>query len=154
MEIADNEVPVYRQVFLKDLEAIAALEAEIFPEPYLYFMLRQLFDMHGNQWLVAELGGELIGYALTMVRDAKALLFTLAVATDMQHCGSGRALLERAVQRCIGAGAVDVELTVDPDNRLALNMFEQAGFICVGFDSSYFGPGCPRRLMRYRSHYL
>lgn len=154
MEIADNEVPVYRQVFLKDLDAIVLLEAETFTDPYQYVMLRQFFELHGNEWLAAELGGEVIGYVLTMVRDAKALLFSLAVAPAMQHCGSGRELLDRAVLRCLAAGATEIELTVHPDNESALNMFEQAGFIPVGFDSSYFGPGRPRRIMRYGGQHL
>src|SRR6266568_8002929 len=79
MENAHVPQPVYRSARLVDLHDIADIEAAVFPEPYLYLMLRQLFELHGSEWLVAELDGAVIGYALTLERRGRSVLFTFAV---------------------------------------------------------------------------
>ncbi|MFF3572313.1 GNAT family N-acetyltransferase [Nocardia jiangxiensis] len=150
MDTADDREPVYRRASIGDLEAIAALEAEIFSEPYLQLMLRQLFELHGSQWLVAELDGLVIGYALTLVRDRRSLLFTYAVHRPLRNRGFGRALLDHAMRCCSEAGANEMELTVRPDNQPAFNIFKAANFQSIGYDDQYFGPGEPRRVMKRR----
>ncbi|MET7769691.1 GNAT family N-acetyltransferase [Nocardia sp. NPDC005366] len=141
----------YRHARFDDLEDLADLEAKVFTEaPYQYLMLRQLFDLHGSDWLVAELDGKVIGYALTLERGGRALLFTFAVDKQYQRQGYGRGLLTRALQVCSDLGAEVMNLTVRPDNRRAGALFEQAGFEFVKHDEAYFGEGEPRDLFEYR----
>ncbi|MEU5762194.1 GNAT family N-acetyltransferase [Nocardia sp. NPDC047648] len=150
MNIAKAPQVEYRQACFADIEDIAAIEAEVFAEPYLYLMLRQLFDLHGSEWLVAEVEGAVIGYALTLEKSGRALLFTFAVAKRYQGEGYGHALLTRTLQTCRKIGAEVVYLTVRPDNRLAGNLFQRAGFEFVEHDDRYFGPGEPRDVFEYR----
>ncbi|MCM6774223.1 GNAT family N-acetyltransferase [Nocardia sp. CDC159] len=152
MESTQVPQPVYRQARFTDLDDIAAIEDEVFGEPYRYLMLRQLFDLHGSDWLVAELGGAVIGYALTLEKGGRALLFTFAVAKQFQCRGYGRALLEHTLERSRAIGAEVEYLTVRPDNLPASNLFKQAGFVFVAHDERYFGPGEPRDLYEYRLH--
>ncbi|RDI64779.1 GNAT family N-acetyltransferase [Nocardia pseudobrasiliensis] len=144
--------PEYRQARFSDLEAIAAIEDEVFDEPYRYLMLRQLYDLHGSDWLVAELDGNVIGYALTLEKARRALLFTFAVAKRFQSRGYGRALLEHTLERSRAIGAEVEYLTVRPDNLPASNLFKQAGFVFVAHDERYFGAGEPRDLYEYHLH--
>ncbi|MBU3065791.1 GNAT family N-acetyltransferase [Nocardia sp. NEAU-G5] len=150
MENARVPRPVYRRARFADLDDIAALEAEVFNEPYLFLMLRQLFDLHGSEWLVAEMDNAVIGYALTLEKGGRALLFTFAVAKHLQGRGYGRALLERALESCAEIGADVMYLTVRPDNHPASNLFKQAGFVFTEHDDQYFGPGEPRDLFEYK----
>jgi ribosomal-protein-alanine N-acetyltransferase len=150
MENAPAQQPVYRSARFADLNDIAAIEAEVFAEPYLYLMLRQLFDLHGSEWLVAESGGAVIGYALTLEKGGRALLFTFAVAKRLQGRGYGRALLDRALDCCASTGAEVMYLTVRPDNHAASNLFKQAGFVFTEYNDQYFGPGEPRELFEYK----
>ncbi|MBB5911356.1 ribosomal-protein-alanine N-acetyltransferase [Nocardia transvalensis] len=150
MDITKAPQPEYRQARFADLEAIAAIEAEVFAEPYLYLMLRQLFDLHGSEWLVAEVDGVPIGYALTLQKAGRALLFTFAVDKEHQGLGFGRALLDRAMQVCRELGTDVMYLTVRPDNQSASNLFKRAGFEFVSHDERYFGPGEPRDLFEFR----
>ena len=152
MDIAEAPQPVYRQARFADLEDIAAIESEVFGEPYLYLMLRQLYDLHGAEWLVAEVAGTVIGYALTLEKSGRALLFTFAVAKRYQGAGFGRALLNQTLHVCRELGADTVYLTVRPDNHPAGNLFKQAGFEFIEHDDRYFGPGEPRDLYEYRLH--
>ncbi|MEU1983254.1 GNAT family N-acetyltransferase [Nocardia sp. NPDC019395] len=150
MDIAEAPQPEYRQARFADLEDIAAVEAEVFAEPYLYLMLRQLFDLHGREWLVAEVDRAVIGYALTLEKDRRALLFTFAVAKRYQGAGYGRALLDQMLHMCRERGTHTVHLTVRPDNHPASGLFKQAGFDFREHDETYFGPGEPRDLYEYR----
>ncbi|WP_227980978.1 GNAT family N-acetyltransferase [Nocardia spumae] len=149
MEIAHDPRPEYRQARFTDLNDIAAIEAEVFAEPYLYLMLRQLFELHGTAWLVAEIDGAVIGYALVLEKDGKALLFTFAVARRWQGRDYGRALLEAALARCRDLGAREMSLTVRPDNLRAGNLFKRVGFVFRTHDDRYFGPGEPRDVYAY-----
>ncbi|MBF6174014.1 GNAT family N-acetyltransferase [Nocardia blacklockiae] len=150
MTIATAPQPDYRSALFTDLEQVAAIEAEVFAEPYRYLMLRQLFELHGSDWLVAELAGAVIGYALTLGNSRRALLFTFAVAHGYQRSGYGRTLLDRTLRRCRERGAEVAYLTVRPDNQSASNLFKQAGFEFVAHDDRYFGPGEPRDVFEYR----
>lgn len=150
MDIAEAPQPEYRQARFADLEDIAAIEAEVFAEPYLYLMLRQLFDLHGREWLVAEVGGTVIGYALTLEKNGRALLFTFAVAKRYQGAGYGRGLLNHTLHVCRDMGTRTVYLTVRPDNHPASSLFKQAGFDFCEHVETYFGEGEPRDVYEYR----
>ncbi|WP_280268967.1 GNAT family N-acetyltransferase [Nocardia wallacei] len=149
MDIAKAPLPNYRPARFADLDDLAAIESEVFAEPYLYLMLRQLFDLHGAEWLVAEVDDTVIGYALTLEKSGRALLFTFAVAKQYQGLGYGRALLDRTLQVFREQGADVMYLTVRPDNHPASNLFKQAGFEFVEHDDRYFGPGEPRDVFKY-----
>ncbi|WP_024806110.1 GNAT family N-acetyltransferase [Nocardia sp. BMG51109] len=150
MDTAEAPRPEYRQARFTDLDDIAAIEAEVFAEPYRYLMLRQLFELHGPAWLVAEVDGAVIGYALILEKDRRALLFTFSVAKQCQGLGYGRGLLERALRACRQQGVEMMYLTVRPDNHPARNLFAQVGFDCVDHDDEYFGQDEPRDVFEYR----
>ncbi|MQY17699.1 GNAT family N-acetyltransferase [Nocardia macrotermitis] len=138
---------VYRKPRLDDLDRIMAIEGEVFPETPLYYIMRQLFDVHRTDWLVAELDGIVIGYALIMAYEKRALLSTFAVIEQQQGRGYGRELLTRAMQHCRDKGLDIMWLTVRPANKHAMRMFMKAGFTVVNEDDNYFGPGVARKVM-------
>jgi|GEM_PF-4732562 ribosomal-protein-alanine N-acetyltransferase len=150
MENAHVPQPVYRRARFADLGDIAATESEVFTEPYLFLMLRQLFDLHGSDWMVAELDDAVIGYALILEKGGQALLFTLAVTMRLRGRGYGRELLDRAVDSCARMGAQVMHATVRPDNHPARNLFKKVGFVVVEHDDRYFGPGEPRDVLEYQ----
>jgi ribosomal-protein-alanine N-acetyltransferase len=150
MEIAHIRQPVYRPACFADLAHIAALEAQVFREPYLFLMLRQLYDLHGDRWLVAESAGTVVGYALVLEKAGRALLFTFAVVGPYQRRGYGRALLDHALECNRVAGTEVMYSTVRPDNQAASNLFKQAGFTFIEHDDQYFGPGEPRDVYAYQ----
>ncbi len=148
---SDTEAqPLYRSARFEDIEDIAAIEAEAFDEPYRYLMLRQLFDLHSEEWIVAELDGSVVGYALTLTRAGRALLFTFAVTEGRRGRGIGRALLDHALRNDARLGAEIVYLTVRPDNSVARKLFLDIGFELVMHDNHYFGTVEPRDVLEYR----
>ncbi|MCP2320562.1 ribosomal-protein-alanine N-acetyltransferase [Nocardia amikacinitolerans] len=144
--------PVFRTAQLDDLEDIAALEREQFDDQSLsYVALRQLFELHGTNWVVAELDGAVRGYALVGVDTGRrGWVMGLAVATNYHGRKLGRALLELAVARCRAAPVDSVYLTVRPSDEIASRLYKSVGFELAEHDEQYFGPGQPRDVLRYR----
>ncbi|WP_019927979.1 GNAT family N-acetyltransferase [Nocardia sp. BMG111209] len=150
MEIAAVPQPAYRQATLPDLDGIAAIEAEVFDQPYQYQHLRQLFEVDPASFMVADLGGAVVGYTIGQVRGRQVWLLSFGVACVFQSRGYGRALLDRTLRRFEASGSDAVCLTVAPDNLTAYNLFKQKGFEFVRHDERYFGPGEPRDVLACR----
>ncbi|MEV6325850.1 N-acetyltransferase [Nocardia sp. NPDC051787] len=149
--------PVFRSASLGDLADIAALEQTEFGElAYPYFALRQLFDLHGNHWVVIDLHGTIGGYAMVALGSPHcAWVIGLTVAPQCRGRGYGRALLDGALARCRVARVDDVFLTVRPNDQPASNLYKTAGFVWTGHEDGYFGAGEPRdvlvRRIRHRT---
>ncbi|WP_433200463.1 GNAT family N-acetyltransferase [Nocardia sp. CA-107356] len=141
--------PVFRTATLADLDDIAALEREHFGDLcYPYVMLRQLFDLHGSEWVVAEIGGRVRGYALVGVGTRRrGWVMGLAVAPRYRNRGVGRALLDRAVTSCRTAQADSVYITVRPTDQRVVDLYKNAGFRWAGHEQRYFGAGEPRDVL-------
>jgi ribosomal-protein-alanine N-acetyltransferase len=144
--------PVYRSAIRRDLGDIAALEREMFPEnPFHYVILRQLFDLHGAHWVVADIGAKARGYALVGI-DApqRGWVLGLAVEPAYQCHGIGTALLQRAVARCRTALVDTVCMTMRPGDQGLARLYHKAGFSLAASDPDYFGEGHARDLLIHR----
>ncbi|MFJ9904105.1 GNAT family N-acetyltransferase [Streptomyces sp. NPDC101152] len=135
-----------------DLEALALLEREIFPEePYPYFVLRQMYDLHPGHLLVLDDGTALKGYVLvaTPPDDGPSWVLGLGITRDERGRGHGRRLMREALRRLRADGVREVCLTVDPANLAAIVLYESLGFTAdEGVRKDYFGPGADRLVMR------
>ncbi|WP_405487245.1 GNAT family N-acetyltransferase [Nocardia sp. NBC_00511] len=134
---------------MADLNAIRALEEIEFKHlAYPYFVLRQLFELHGADWTVAEEHGEVCGYVLTALgNDGNAWFMGLAVARHCRGRGYGRALLESALAHCHRAEVEQVFVTVQPGNRDAYHLYKEVGFVWADHDPGYFGADEPRDVL-------
>ena len=74
-----------------DLDEIARQDAEVFGEPYPFFVLRQLLDLDPELLLVAEDAGVLRGHAIG-ARGAgdSAWVLAIAVATGASRISATR----------------------------------------------------------------
>ena len=86
--------------------------------------------------LVAEQGGELIGFSATEPRrradgavDPHAEIWTIGVRPDRQGAGLGRQLLRWGVAHLRELGVETVELSVNGRNPRALGLYESEGFV-------------------------
>ncbi|MFC8044645.1 GNAT family N-acetyltransferase [Nocardia sp. NPDC057353] len=143
------ELPTFRPAVLADLTGISMIEkAEFKDRAYPYFVIRQLYDLHGARWLVAEIDNELVGYAIVAVgNDDRAWVLTLAVAPPFVRRGFGSALLERAVSHCASTAIKQIFLTVRPGNDPAERLYRKLGFIPAAHEPRYFGPDEPRDVL-------
>ncbi|MCU1640823.1 MAG: rimI [Nocardia sp.] len=132
-----------------DLDAIQALEvAEFAHLAYPYFILRQLFEVHGPKWTVAENEGRVCGYVLAAIGETRTAWFMgFAVAGHCRGRGYGRALLESALERCRAERIDQVFVTVRPGNRAAYHLYKEVGFVWADHEVDYFGPDEPRDVL-------
>lgn len=147
-----SSTPVYRNAELSDLADVAAIEAERFgDQAYPYFVLRQLFDLHGANWLIVEVGGLVVGHVLVaLTPDRRGWLLSLAVRTPSCGRGYGSTLLAEAINLCRRQAMRSVLITVRPTNQSAYNLYRRIGFAWTGYEERYFGAGEPRDVLEYK----
>ncbi len=88
--------------------------------------------------LVASIDGALSGFAIMKFRDEESHLFLLAVASNSQRSGVGRALLEWLEKSCRTAGIRNIRVELRATNRHARKFYEQSGFRFVGQVAGYY----------------
>jgi ribosomal protein S18 acetylase RimI-like enzyme len=139
-----------RKARLDDLPRVQELDAEVFKDlAYQPFILRQLFDLHAPGWVVAEKATDLVGYSLIapdFERDT-AWLLALGVRIDCRGKHIGKRLLQVSLDTLQGVDVKHVTLTVAPDNKPAITLYEKTGFTVEKLQRDYLGPGEDRLLM-------
>ncbi|MFR9799596.1 GNAT family N-acetyltransferase [Streptomyces sp. MS06] len=147
-----------RGVTEADLPELLRVDREAFPEdPYPHFVLRQLFDLHGDRILVLDDGRSLHGYVLfaTTSDGYVAWVVSLGVTRDLRGRGLGRRLMAEVLRQLRAEGVHEVRLTVEPANDAAVTLYRSLGFSSEqGVRRDYFGPGEHRLVMRLGLHGL
>ena len=131
--LADADVPAAQAMAHDSLSEMAArYEGETAPEQQPpdritrgQARLRHLLatDPAGS-WVAAD-GPDVVGVALALRRDDFWFLSLLAVATDRQGQGIGRALMEAALSHAVGCSGAQIMASPDPK---ALRRYAAAGF--------------------------
>jgi ribosomal protein S18 acetylase RimI-like enzyme len=138
-----------------DLPELARIDQELFaPADYPYFVLRQLFDIHGRHLLVLTDGDRVHGYAWLAADQTADFGWILGLGVD-EFCrrqGHGRRLLTSSMSQAAAAGLREVRLTVEPENDPAIRLYSSLGFMARGCRRDYFGPGADRLTMSAALH--
>ncbi|WP_432573518.1 mycothiol synthase [Kineococcus sp. SYSU DK005] len=88
--------------------------------------------------LLAQEGGQLLGFCWMKVQPHAAELYVLGVHPSAAGRGLGRALLVRGLRAVAGPGAPGaVELYVDGDNAPAVRLYSSLGFTRAAVDVQY-----------------
>ena len=149
--IVDLETSI-RAAHDDELDDLRELDLKVFGKlAYPPFVLRQLFDMYQEYWLVAEHPSEagLAGYSLgAPTPDRKlAWLLGLAVAPDCRNLGFGERLTLESLDLLRSRGVPRVCLTVEPNNDVAIGLYRRVGFVITKVVADYFGQGEDRAIM-------
>ncbi|WP_354641935.1 GNAT family N-acetyltransferase [Kitasatospora camelliae] len=133
-----------------DLDQLSRIDNEIFPhDAYPYFVLRQLFDVHSDGFLVLDSATGLLGYTLLATKpDVKtSWVLGLGVVPGSRGLGHGRRLMTEGLVRLAAEGVGEVRLSVEPTNVIALNLYHSLGFGVVEERPGFFGAGNDRLIM-------
>jgi [ribosomal protein S18]-alanine N-acetyltransferase len=135
-----------------DLEAVLGLEHALFGEEA---WSRQMLEgelaeqPRSRYYLVADDGGEIVGYAGLLVAATQADVVTLAVAADRWGQGTGSALLEALMAEAARRGCTEIFLEVRTDNTRAQRLYRRYGFSQIGIRKGYYQPsGADALVMR------
>lgn len=80
--------------------------------------------------IVLESDGVPVGYAFAQLYGESAHLVHVVVDPSARGRGAGRALVEAARERVVGAGCTSWSLNVKQDNVAAMRVYERCGFAC------------------------
>lgn len=113
------------------------IERAAFSDPWSAAQLGECLAS-GLDFLVAEQGGRVVGYAVAVRAADEAEILNLCVAPTARRAGTGRALVRAMLQRVAALGARAVYLEVRDSNRAARRLYEAEGFAAVGRRRAYY----------------
>jgi ribosomal protein S18 acetylase RimI-like enzyme len=135
---------MHRLATLADLDAVYSIYMDKEVVPYLGFdpmprddFVQVLSDLiSGNSFYVVEVDGGVRGFYRAARHQGRArhaaYLGTFAVAPETRGTGLARAIIETALSRLNADGVTRVELTLEADNKRALNFYTKLGFELEG----------------------
>ncbi len=136
-----SAVPVpqvqFRPMRASDVSDVAALEKSLYAFPWSPGNFRDSVEA-GYDCRVACEGSRVIGYAILMIALDEAHLLNLAVASDWQGQGLGRAFLDHMLAIGKAAGVQIVYLEVRPSNHPARQLYRRAGFQQIAIRPAYY----------------
>ena len=116
-----------------EIGALTALDQRAFAWPW-HFSSGELVQlmMSADRLVVLENKGELVGYACTDVRGARAQIIRVAVEPQRQGEGFGRYLLADALDFARHANAEIISLNTQWQNKASQRLYQGFGFRAVG----------------------
>lgn len=127
-----------RKLVLEDAPAIAELEKRCFSDPWSEKSIASEVHNPLAYWLVAEEGGEILGYIGSQsVLDA-ADVMNLAVSPEHRRKGFGEKLIKALTRHLQENGVIALLLEVRVSNAPAISLYEKLGFVQVGRRPRYY----------------
>ncbi|MEM1668432.1 MAG: ribosomal protein S18-alanine N-acetyltransferase [Thermofilaceae archaeon] len=134
---------VIREARKEDLTDVYDIETLSFgSEAYEPFLLQLYFNLARETFLVAEVEGRVIGYAIgVLTRWGGGHVISIAVHPSFRRMGVAEKLLRELLKRMRQRGAKAVRLEVKVSNEPAINLYKKLGFRAVGVISNYYPNG-------------
>ena len=125
----------------RHLKAILAIEPRVYPRPWsasVFVDEIELASRGQRVYIVAKLGGQLVGYAGMILGVDEAHITNIAVEPARHRQGIGRQLLAHLIRAARGRGYAAVTLEVRVSNVAAQAMYRRFGFAPAGIRKKYY----------------
>ena len=119
-------------------EVLAALHATGFAEPWPAKAFTSLLADPIRIGVLALEGEVPAGFILLQQTRDEAEVLTLVVTPEARRQGTGRALLDWAIETCGAEGQLRLILEVAESNAAARALYECMGFVEIGQRSGYY----------------
>lgn len=130
--------PAIRPMEPADLDRVLALERAVYPQPWTEGIFRDELAAPGRIYLVADVDGELAGFAGMMVVAEDGHVTNIAVDPSRRRGGVATRLVLELVDRGLAAGARHLTLEVRASNRSAQRLYTRFGMAPVGVRKDYY----------------
>jgi [ribosomal protein S18]-alanine N-acetyltransferase len=114
----------------KDFEAIHAIDQSCYPAAIAYskWELARYLRLPGADCLVAELGGEPVGFVLTARERTEGHIITIDVIASHRRLHVGSALLKAVEKRLAEKGCTVIQLETATNNGAAISFWQRHGY--------------------------
>ncbi len=127
-----------REMTASDIDAVAALEAELFSMPWSAQGFADTLCREDVLFLVACEDDSLLGYVGVYCTADEGEITNVAVAQTARRRGIGqellRHLIDQLAQRGIGRIVLEVRVSNDP----AIRLYEKQGFVTMGKRKNFY----------------
>ena len=120
-----------------DVPAVMRIERESYQFPWTEGIFRDCLRV-GYTCRVAEVEGEMLGYAVMSSGAGEAHILNLCVRQDARCAGIGRRLINYLLVRARTLGMDEAFLEVRPSNTVAARLYQSLGFQQVGTRRGYY----------------
>jgi ribosomal-protein-alanine N-acetyltransferase len=123
----------------RHLRAVLRIEAQVYPRPWsLSLFVSELALRSSRSYVVARVGGSVLGYAGLMLAGDDAHVTTIAVDPAWHRHKIGTRLLAHLVREAIKRGAHHLTLEVRVSNDAAQTLYRRFGFKPAGIRKNYY----------------
>ncbi len=129
---------VVREMLRGDVDAVAAVEAQGFSDPWPAAAFSSLLSRSFTRMCVAELDDEIVGYCVLLMAGDQWEVGNICVSTSVRGRGVGAQLLDEAIAAADSEGAEAMFLEVRESNFPAQRLYEARGFFEVGRRRDYY----------------
>lgn len=134
-----KEQLVFRPMQVRDIPGVQIVERQCFTIPWSRGIFHSELTKNDNAfYVVAELDGEIIGYAGVWIILDEGHVTNIAVHPKYQRRGIGRQLMEAITAFAAGRGAVRMTLEVRVSNFVAQDLYKQLGYEICGVRKGYY----------------
>ena len=129
---------IIREMQIDDLEQVISIEERLFSKPWTLNGFFSFFVREDALFLVAEEGGEILGYCGVLTALDQGDVLNVGVRPDLQGQGIGRRLVGALIKKMDERGASSLYLEVRTSNQAAIGLYEASGFKEVGRREGYY----------------
>ena len=131
--------PAIRDMRRSDIPAVAALESEIYPQPWSPRVFFDELATESRAYVVAlDVHDTIVGYGGLLLVEEDAHITTIAVAPEVRGRHIGTHLMAALVERALAEGARHLTLEVRITNAAAQGLYQRFGFDPVGRRKNYY----------------
>ena len=136
-----------------DAEAIAAVEAEIFSDPWkIKDILSYICSEGGMCYVATSDGGELLSYIIGRIIAPEGEIYRIATLPSARRRGIAYRLLDYAMKTEKGRGLECAFLEVRKSNIAARNLYKSYGFSDMGTRKNYYSSPTEDAIVMVRAH--
>ena len=123
----------------RHLRGVMRIEHQVYPRPWTIGVFHsELASRDGRYYVVARVGGVVVGYAGLMMMAGDAHVTNIAVDPAWQRAKIGTRLMATLMRAARDEGAARATLEVRVSNRAAQSMYQRFGFAPVGVRPRYY----------------
>ena len=126
-----------RPMHESDVDAVMAIENDIYPFPWTHGIMRDCLRVGYCCWLAVQ-DEQIIGYCIMSIGAGESHLLNICIRRDWQRQGIASQLMKHMLKLAKRHGAEVCLLEVRPSNTSAIEMYEKLGFSEVGLRKSYY----------------